>query len=572
MAFISMANDVANKSLTCLSNRFITKYLPVLDGNALKVYVMALNVAQGGQEKFELCDLATKLNMTEEDVVGCFKYLEEFELVAITSFEPFNAVVLDCENVSGTPKKYKAEKYSTLSRSIQTLISGRMIATSEFREYFNLIEDYGFDQDALLMIISYCVQMKGDNIRMQYIRKVAKNFAEDGDVSAKRVEERLSAYTSSTPELMRIFTAVGIKKQPDFDDDVFYKKWTNEMGFDNDAIIATAKCFKVKTTEKIDVALSELYKNKKFDAKEIESFCANKNTVYNATLEIAKLLGVYVQTATPYVENYVSKWVDFGFELESVKEIAKFCFLNGKNSFDAMDEVVSNMFENGNLTDKAVKTYIQTENEKVSFIKKILLECGLTRKVLDLDKRFLDTWISWNFSNEMIMQACKISAGKNNPLAYMNGVLSSWKIDGIYSPDKIVSTQTYSKPTTTNFNANSYDKKAMIESHYAELRRIAEERADKAFKTAMQDETYSSLYKEINSLNIKLAFSELKDEKSANEIKKTLESLEFKADERLKVLGISKDDFVPKYKCEKCKDTGYDENGKQCECFKKLLK
>ena len=571
MALISMANDVANKSLTCLSNRFITKYLPVLDGDALKVYVIALNVAQGGQEKFEICDFASKLNLSEEQIIGCFKYLEEFELVAISSFAPFKVIILDCENVSGTPKKYKAEKYSTLSRSIQTLISGRMIATSEFREYFNLIEDYGFDQNALLMIINYCVQMKGDNIRMQYIRKVAKNFAEDGDVTAKRVEERLSAYTSSTPALMRIFTAVGIKKQPDFDDDVLYKKWTNEMGFDNDAIIATAKFFKVKTTEKIDVALCELYKNKKFDAKEIECFCAIKNAVHNATLDVAKMLGVYVQTATPYVENYVGKWVDYGFELDSIKEIANFCFLNGKNSFDAMNEVVCTMFEKGNVTDKSVKAFIQSENEKVSFVKKILSECGLTRKVLDLDKRFLDTWISWNFSDEMIMQACKISAGKNNPLAYMNGVLSSWKNDGIFTVDKIISSAGATKQTATA-SANSYDKKAMIESHYAELRRIAEEKADNTFKTAMQDETYSALYKEINSLNIKLAFCELKDEKTANEIKKTLEKLEIEADERLKALGIDKDDFVPKYKCEKCKDTGYDKGGKQCECFKVLLK
>jgi hypothetical protein len=115
MAFISMANDVANKSLTCLSNRFITKYLPVLDGDALKVYVIALNVAQGGQDKFEISDVANKLNLTEEEIIGYFKYLEEFELVAITSYDPFNAVILDCENVSGTPKKYKAEKYEIIT-------------------------------------------------------------------------------------------------------------------------------------------------------------------------------------------------------------------------------------------------------------------------------------------------------------------------------------------------------------------------------------------------------------------------------------------------------------------------
>ena len=54
-----------------------------------------------------------------------------------------------------------------------------------------------------------------------------------------------------------------------------------KLGFDDDAIIATAKCFKVKSTEKIDVHLTELYKNKKFDVKEISDYCKNKNIIYN---------------------------------------------------------------------------------------------------------------------------------------------------------------------------------------------------------------------------------------------------------------------------------------------------
>ena len=139
-----MADELLNKSLTCINNKFITKYLPILDPTAVKVYIFALHVAQSGQDSVTINDFATRLKLSEEDVINYFKYLEEFELLAIASFDPLKIRILDCENVSGAPKKYKAEKYSNFSKTIQTIIAGRMISPNEYREYFNLLEDYGF--------------------------------------------------------------------------------------------------------------------------------------------------------------------------------------------------------------------------------------------------------------------------------------------------------------------------------------------------------------------------------------------------------------------------------------------
>ena len=272
MPLISVSDNLAKKSFTSVENRFITKYLPVLEPNAIKIYLFSLYVYQNGLSSYSLEDFAKHLSLTEDETKNYFEYLEEFELVSVISFSPFEVKILDADNVYGTPKKFKPEKYADFTKTVQNIIKGRMISTNEFREYFVLLEDYGFEQDALLMIITYCVNLKGDNIRFQYIKKVAKSFAEDGITTAKKVDEKLSAYTSSTPALLKIYSASGIKKQPDIDDDKLYKKWTAELGFEDEAIIAASKHFKAKTSEKIDEALSELYKSKKFDVKEIEDY------------------------------------------------------------------------------------------------------------------------------------------------------------------------------------------------------------------------------------------------------------------------------------------------------------
>lgn len=561
MAFICLSDKVSDKSFTSVENKFITKYMPVLDPVAVKVYLYALYLCKSSAVNFTVGDLGKALDISEEQAINYFEYLEEYELIKITSFSPFEAVILDCENVSGTPKKIKPEKYADFTRSAQALLKGRMISTNEFREYFYLLEEYSFEQNALLMIISYCVNLKGDNIRFQYIKKVAKSFADEGAITAEKVNDKLSSYTSSTPALIRIYSAAGISRQPDIDDDKLYKKWNVEFGFDDEAIIAAAKYFKAKTADKLDTALSELYKNRKFDIKEIEDYCKNKNSVYNATIEIARALGVYMKNAAPYIETYSNVWCNYGYSLDALKMIAVHCFRNGKNSFEDMNNFISELLKDGTVDDAEVRNKLETYQADDALISKIISECGLHRKIIDWDRENLARWRNWGFNNEMLLKASSLSSGKNNPLAYMNGILSAWKAGGIFSKDKI---------PEYNPNRGKIWDKAAIESHYSELRHAAEERAEHALNSALADKEYAEIHKQLNSLAIKLAFAEIKDEAAAKEISEQISKLEKQGDERLVALGIDKNSFAPHYSCKICGDTGYDKNGKPCICLKRL--
>ena len=563
MPLISVSENLSKKLFTSVDNKFVTKYLPALEPMAVKVYLYSLYVYQNGLTSLTLGDVAQRLNITEEDITGIYTYLEEFELVKILSTSPFEIEICDADNVIGTPKKYKPEKYADFTKSIQNIVKGRMISTNEFMEYFYFLEEYSFEQNALLIIVNYCVNLRGDDIRFQYIKKVIKSFADDGITTAKKVDEKLSAYTSSTPALIRIFGAAGINRQPDVEDDKLYKKWTAEFGFEENAISAAAKNFKTKSVSKLDETLQELYKNKIFDVKEIEDFAKNKNSVYTATFDIAKALGVYIQNAATYADAYVNGWCRLGFSLDNLREIAKFLFARSKNSFEDMDEFIKELYENGIVADGAVMDYINEQLENDKFIKKILTECRMSRKVIDWDRQTLQKWRAWSFSDEMILEAAAISSEKSNPLAYMNGVLSAWKNEGIFSIDKIKK----SPAKTAERNL-----KAEIESHYYDLRNIAETNAELALKKATSDEVYGEIYKKLNELTIELAFAEVKDEKKAQSLKGQISKLESDGDERLNKLGIDKRDFTPRYSCKLCNDTGYDQTGNPCECMKRFIK
>ena len=565
MPFITVSDEVIKKSITCVENKFISKYLPLLEPDAVKVYLYTLYISQSGLNHYTVSDLATSLNMPEEKVRLYFEYLDELELISITSLSPFEIKILDADNIYGLPKKYKPEKNSDFTKSAQSILKGRMISTNEFMEYFYLLEEYGFEQDALLMIISYCVNLRGDNIRYQYIKKVAKSFADDGITSAKKVDEKLSSYTSTTPLLLKLFSACGIKKQPDVEDDKLYKKWSGELGFGDDAIIAAAKCFKIKNCETLDAVLTELYKNRKFDVKEIDGYAKNKTSLYSLTRDIAKNLGVYISDAAPYVENYVNGWCNYGFSADILRALSAYLFRQSKSTFNDMDLFLQKLYEQGIVTDESVNEYIKNQENDEKLLRRLLDACGLTRRIIDWDKTALKNWRLWNFSEEMMFEAAALSVGKVNPTAYMNAVLSSWKNNGITSPDKI--------PTATTLpsSAKTDDLKAKIEDHYARLRHIAESKADSAVKTVNSDPVYSKLHKQINELSIQLAFAELRDPTQAQSLSEQLKTLEQSEKERLSELCLTRDDLSPRYSCPVCNDTGYDKNGNVCRCLKKFI-
>ncbi len=230
-----------------------------------------------------------------------------------------------------------------------------------------------------------------------------------------------------------------------------------------------------------------------------------------------------------------------------------------------MHEFINKLYNDGIVTDTGVNEYIGKLNAQDGFIKNILNLCGLTRKVIAWDRESLKRWKSWDFSDEMILEAAKLSAGKSNPTAYMNGILSTWKSEGTFTPDKIQSLSVKAATTDTTIS------RAEIERHYHNLRHAAEDAAEKALNRALSDDIYGKIYRDLNELSIQLAFAELRNPNAADELTKRIGGLEIQGDKRLKELGIDKTNFTPRYSCKICNDTGYDQNGKPCTCMKKFI-
>ncbi|MBE5756784.1 MAG: hypothetical protein E7342_03175 [Clostridiales bacterium] len=551
---------------TSIENPFILQYLPEADGIAVKVYVYGLFLCNNSSD-ISLEAFASDLKITTDEVIDCFNYWEEFGLVCITSKEPFSIQYLPVKNGYSKQRK-NTEKYAGFSSAVQALITTRMISTSEFSEYFNIMDVYSIKPEAMLMIIKYCIDKKGDTINYRYISKVAKDFGSRGINTVNKVEKELENYILNTAEIEKILSALALKRQPDLDDLNLLNKWTNELGFEMDNILFTARKMKKSSMKKLDEHLLDLYSTKSFSKEEIENHLVKKEYAYNLALKITKALSLYYGVLDTVVDNYVAKWIDLGFLEDSLLFVANYLFKANKNTLQDMDDEVNALFNKGLISLNSITEYFVKLSENDNFIKSLLDILSISRRPTDWDRNNLKTWREWNFSDEMIIEACRLSIGKSNPFAYMNSILGNWKNKEIFSPNMIDAKSTTNSFVQKPINDNVLEK---INAKYQVLRTNAEIKAQENLKKALSNKEFNDIYYQINGMEKDLAFAEFKkDAKLLKELEDKKALLLSRQEELLNSMNLSLDSLTPTYRCKKCKDTGL-VDGERCDCFYEVL-
>lgn len=556
----SFSKEFSKTAYTTVENSFITEYMPNAGENAVRVYLYGLFLCNHPEKNQTLEEIATLLGLETNVVIDCFYYWEEFGLVSVLSTSPLNVQYLPLSGLSSSkPRKFKAEKYGDFAKGLQILLPSRMISTSEYTEYFTIMETYGIKPEAMLLIVKYCVDRKGNDISHKYISKVAKDFGNRDLNTVEKVEKELSSYVPRTGEIAKILKAMNVKRQPDIDDLNLYKKWTQELHFETENIIFAATKMKKSNVNKLDEFLIKLYNSKCFSKEEISEYIANKEELYNATVKINRALAVYVDVLDTEIDTYISKWFSYGFTTETLTYVASKLFLDGKNTLNAMDEFIEYLRTRGFIDLSSVNDYFEQLKKADEFIKQVLVTAGLNRRPTPWDRENLTMWKSWNFTEDMILEASKLASGKTSPVQYINGILSNWKNKGIFTVDQI-------EGKTTSLGENSQEA---YNREYEKRRSNAVSRAQKNTEKAMSVDGVSQVLSRLSSIEKDLAFAEIANNQEALiNLEEEKKNLFIKANSLLKTVGLKYRDLFPVYACSKCNDTGY-VGTKRCDCYKK---
>lgn len=474
MAFCKFGSEFIANNKTEIDNIFINDYLPFAPDSCVKVYLYGLyHCANGDTIDNTLPSFAKHLNMSEDDIETAFYYWQEQGLVQVLSTRPIEIRYIPLKNVFNNMKLFKADKYATFNRTAQELFEGkREITKTEYAEYYDFLERYHMEQEALIMIMKYCIDSKKSAVGWNYILTVAKNWANEGILTATQTEEKLCSFEEKEAEIGQVLKALSLHRTSFIEERALYKKWTEDWDFTLNVILYVAKNLK-KTSkanfDKIDQTLAKYYDLKLFSISDIENYQNNKTEIMTLAKNINKAIGVYYENLETVAETYIIPWLNLGFDSETLQEIAKCCFKTSVRTLEGMNNFVQKLFKLGIITHESLERYINGVVQNDKELKAILEKLGVQRNVNYLDRENYKTWKnSWKMSDELIDYGCTLANDKNQPVQYLNRVLSSWHDNNIDTLEKAKKFTLPSAPKATEpLKGRSYSRdelNALIQS------------------------------------------------------------------------------------------------------------
>ena len=581
MAFCSFSKDNGS-AYTIVENKFITHYLPEADGFAVKVYLYGLYLCENTDSDFSVASMAEVLKTTEEKVREAFAFWQDYDLVEILASEPFTVQYLPVKAAVGRPKKVRYEKYADFNKELQRKLQkvGKMLSAADYLKYMRFLEENPIQPQAFLLVAEYCINKQGEAVSASYIFNKAKKLVRNGHATYEQVERELSNYNAHEGDIIALYNAMSIyQRTPDETDYALYSKWTETLGFAKDALLATARKLKKGNITSLDITLSELAEKGKLSAKEIENYLTEREALTNLTMRLGKKLGVWIQSTALYIDEYVEKWCNYGYEESSLLDLALYCLKTDRGSFEALNELLEQLFKEGILSPDSVKGYLKEKNAELKLFAKIQALCSGARKSVG-NLALIKTWKEWNFNDEMILEAATRSATSSSPIPYMNKILSDWKQAGIYEVNAIPSTETkgagvgstskgggfrtgYTDPSIEAANA-----KSVRERYYALRREKAQSLADRTVKKANENDRFKAITSQLSKLEIEIAKAEVRSMETLPILRDKKTALLAERKELLKMMGINEAELTPQFECLHCQDTGFLSSGIACACYK----
>ena len=152
----------------------------------------------------------------------------------------------------------------------------------------------------------------------------------------------------------------------------------------------------------------------------------------------------------------------------------------------------------------------------------------------------------------------------------------SAKLRGMYSFAKVV--QMYDaiargdfrdKPSLSS-DVLAANAKSAREKWYADRQAKADAVAYGYLQTARRNTRFVEIERELQKLNLTLAKAEVAGA-DLTDLKDYQDALKTEQARLLDKMGLTAENLQPQYHCQKCKDSGYQEDGRACDCYKGVV-
>jgi hypothetical protein len=439
---ISFAAGGSHFDVTPLENLFIENYMAEATGDFVKAYIYGLKFCYRQEDQpQEIEDVARDLRMSEEAVRAAFAYWEEKGLLRVVSQHPLGLEYVNLKQMfidgSKAQEPPQDKSFEELVGLINAIFQDRRVVTpAEFDMAYGWYEALRFELHAIPLLINYCVEEKGDKLPFKYVDSVAQDWAGKGITSVDEVEQQLKMLEARKSGAAKVLSRWSLRRAPTVDEMLLYRKWTEEWGFDDAAIMAAISentATGNPNFKYFDGILSSLYESGAVTAQMVRDELEKRRNLKGVSTDIARALGLRMSASnSAELMNLYAHFSSLGFSDSSMLLAARMLCLENRSTLADLAARLSSWYEDGTVSDEVLKVNREKSAEIDRTVQSWLEKWGQSRAPTPGERaacvRFTQ---EWGFPGETVAYAAELAAFADHPLAMTGRLLATWKEKGI---------------------------------------------------------------------------------------------------------------------------------------------
>lgn len=421
--------------VTAVENIFITEYLPAADGDKLKVYLYGLYQSQFGTEEFSVKDMAAVLSMEEGQVLAALRYWERRRLVERVNDQPPTYVFhhLGQRFITGQDQLSGDEAYILFSEAVNTQLgSRRKLRESDIAMAYEWVEDLGLPQEIVLMLLNYFADTRGAHFSFKSAQTTAVMMKEDGISTTEEAEQFFSHSKRTHAGARAVLQQFNLRRLPTEPELALYRKWTEQWGFDDKAIIVACQETAAANTPSFSYLNGILDRirnkvgNKKPEA--ISRHFQEESQDLDQVKQVLKELGL--SQLSPYTLLPAYLLLRASYEAGLIVLAAKSVRARGGKFEDVEPQLIS-WASQGLTTEKQVVSHLKKLKQYLPQMHAVFEASGMEGRIGEVDLVRYRDWLEKGHSEALILEAAAGARSARKKLSYMDRVLENWQKKGI---------------------------------------------------------------------------------------------------------------------------------------------
>ncbi len=421
---------------TPVENLFLTEYLPYADGDQVKVYLSGLYHARRGGEGFGVAELAKELNLEEPQVEAALRYWERRRLVERIGDNPpaFTFHHLGQRMLTGQDGIALERAYVEFSEAAYAQFgTRRKLRPSDVVMAYEWVTELGLSPEIVLMLLNHMAETRGVHFSFKSAQSLAVMMKEDGVDSPEQAENYLSHSKRSHAGAKAVLAQFNMRRLPTEPELALYRKWTEEWGFDDAAILKATE----QTVSANNPSFSylngilERLRSKGTTSRKMEKVLKEEGEDAAQVKAVLDILGLRVSPFTVMAAyNALREKYAPGLILLAARAVAA-----RGGTFEHIEARLIAWAESGLDTEDKVRRRLQELKAYEQVTLRLYERLGLHAVPGERELSQVKQWKTDGFSEEMLMLAADESRSSKRKLIYMETVLKNWKKDNVFTPE-----------------------------------------------------------------------------------------------------------------------------------------